>query len=60
VVLAVEDEPLILMLAVDMIFDAGFEPVWASNVDEAIDISRAETISESYSRTSTCRDQWTD
>jgi CheY-like chemotaxis protein len=26
VVLAVEDEPLILMLAVDMIRDAGFEP----------------------------------
>ena len=27
VVLAVEDEPLILMLAVDMIAEAGFEPV---------------------------------
>jgi CheY-like chemotaxis protein len=35
-VLAVEDEPLILMLAIDMIRDAGFEPVWASNADEAI------------------------
>jgi CheY-like chemotaxis protein len=38
VVLAVEDEPLILMLAVDMIRDAGFEPLWASNADEAISI----------------------
>jgi hypothetical protein len=28
--LAVEDEPLILVLAVDMIEDAGFEPLWAS------------------------------
>jgi two-component system, response regulator PdtaR len=38
VVLAVEDEPLILMLAVDMIRNAGFEPLWASNADEAISI----------------------
>src|ERR1700722_9164303 len=38
VVLAVEDEPLILMLAVDMIRDAGFEPLWASNAEEAISI----------------------
>ena len=38
VVLAVEDEPLVLMLAVDMIRDAGFEPLWASNADEAIRI----------------------
>jgi CheY-like chemotaxis protein len=38
VVLAVEDEPLILMLAVDLIRDAGFEPLWASNAEEAISI----------------------
>jgi two-component system, response regulator PdtaR len=38
VVLAVEDDPLILMLAVYMIRDAGFEPLWASNTDEAISI----------------------
>ena len=36
--LAVEDEPLILMLAVHMIRDAGFEPLWASNAEEAISI----------------------
>jgi CheY-like chemotaxis protein len=38
VVLAVEDEPLILMLAIDMIRDAGFEPLSASNANEAIGI----------------------
>ena len=38
VVLAVEDEPLILMLAIDMIRDAGFEALWASDADEAIRI----------------------
>ena len=38
VVLAVEDEPLILMLAIDMIRDAGFEALWASNADDAIRI----------------------
>jgi len=27
-----------LMLAVDMIRDAGFEPLWASNAEEAISI----------------------
>lgn len=38
VVLAVEDEPFILMLAVDMIRDAGFAPLWASNADDAVRI----------------------
>jgi two-component system, response regulator PdtaR len=38
VVLAVEDELLILMMAVDMIADAGFEPIWAANADDAIAI----------------------
>jgi CheY-like chemotaxis protein len=38
VVLAVEDEPLILMLAVDIISDAGFEALQAENADEAIAI----------------------
>jgi two-component system, response regulator PdtaR len=37
-VLAVEDEPLTLMLAVDMIRDAGFDPLSASNADEAISV----------------------
>jgi two-component system, response regulator PdtaR len=38
VVLAVEDEPLILMLAIDMIRDAGFEALSASNADHAVRI----------------------
>jgi hypothetical protein len=58
VVLAVEDEPLILTLAVDMILDAGFEPVCASNADEAISILEAATILELRSPTLTCRDRW--
>ena len=36
--LAVEDEPLILMLAIDMIRDAGFEALSASNADHAVRI----------------------
>ena len=44
VVLAVEDEPLILMLAVDIIRDAGFEPLWASNADEAIRILEGRDV----------------
>ena len=34
-------EPLILMPAVDMIRDAGFEPLWASNAEEAISMGSA-------------------
>ena len=38
VVLIVEDEPLILMNAVDIVVDADFEAVEATNADEAIRI----------------------
>ncbi len=38
VVLVVEDDPLILMSAADMIADAGFEPIDATNADQAIAI----------------------
>jgi DNA-binding NtrC family response regulator len=38
VVLIVEDEPLILMNAVDIVVDADFEAVEATNADEAIGI----------------------
>ena len=38
VVLVVEDEPLVLMLALEMIGDQGLEAVSASNADEAIRI----------------------
>lgn len=43
VVLVVEDEALIRMNAVEMIADAGFEVVEASNADEAIAILEART-----------------
>jgi CheY-like chemotaxis protein len=36
VVLVVEDEPLLLMLAGEIVEDAGFEPILAHNADEAI------------------------
>lgn len=37
-ILIVEDEPLLLMDAVDLVGEAGFEAVEASNADEAIAI----------------------
>ena len=36
VVLVVEDEPLLLMLAGEIVEDAGFEPILAHKADEAI------------------------
>jgi len=35
-VLVVEDEPLVRMLAVDVVEEAGFEAIEASNADEAL------------------------
>jgi CheY-like chemotaxis protein len=35
-ILVVEDEPLLLMMAVDVVEDAGFEAIEASNADQAI------------------------
>lgn len=40
-VLVVEDEPLLRMMAMDMIEDAGFDPVEARDADEAIAILEA-------------------
>lgn len=37
-VLVVEDEPLLRMMAVDLVEDAGFEALEAANADEAIKI----------------------
>ncbi|TWF49510.1 response regulator [Neorhizobium alkalisoli] len=37
-VLVVEDEPLVRMLAVDVVEEAGFEAVEASNADEALEL----------------------
>src|ERR1700743_2162323 len=38
VVLVVEDEPIILMNAMEIVEDAGFEAIGAYNADEAVDI----------------------
>ena len=43
VVLVVEDEPLLLMLAVGMVEDAGFDVVTAMHADQAIDILMTRT-----------------
>ncbi|MDQ0395999.1 response regulator [Labrys monachus] len=41
VVLVVEDEPIILMNAMDIVEDAGFEAIGAYSADAAIDILRS-------------------
>jgi DNA-binding NtrC family response regulator len=41
-ILVVEDEPLLLMDAMDMVEDAGFVPCGASNADEALELLRTE------------------
>lgn len=41
-VLVVEDEPLVRMLAVDLVEDVGFEAIEACNADEAISILNSE------------------
>jgi hypothetical protein len=46
VVLAVEGGPLFLMLAIGMIRDPGFEPLWASNADEASIAHKAAAMPE--------------
>ena len=58
VVLAVEDEPLILMLAVDMILDARFEPLRASDAEEAIGILESRDDIKIVLPTLTCRGRW--
>jgi CheY-like chemotaxis protein len=53
-VLVVEDEPLLRMDAVDMIKEAGFEVLEASNADEAILLLETR-LDKLCSLTSTCR-----
>jgi CheY-like chemotaxis protein len=43
VVLVVEDEPLLRITAVDLVEDAGFEALSASNADEAVRILEARS-----------------
>ncbi|CDZ57719.1 response regulator [Neorhizobium galegae] len=41
IVLVVEDEPLLRMMAIDLVEDAGFEAVEAADADEAVKILEA-------------------
>jgi CheY-like chemotaxis protein len=43
VVLVVEDEPLLRMMAADLVEDAGFEAIEASDADEAVAILEIRT-----------------
>lgn len=43
IVLVVEDEPLLRMMAVDLVEDAGFEAVEAANAVDAVDILERRT-----------------
>ncbi|HTO33999.1 MAG TPA: response regulator [Pararhizobium sp.] len=43
IVLVVEDEPLLRMMAVDLVEDAGFEAIEATNADEAVAILESRT-----------------
>lgn len=43
IVLIVEDEPLLRMFAVDIVEEAGFETLEASNADEAISLLEAHS-----------------
>lgn len=43
VVLVVEDDPLLRMMAVDMVEDAGFDAIEAGGADEALEILEART-----------------
>lgn len=43
VVLVVEDEPLLRMMAADLVEEAGFDPIEAANADEAVRILESRT-----------------
>jgi CheY-like chemotaxis protein len=43
IVLVVEDEPLLRLLAMDVVEDAGFEALYAANADEAVAILETRT-----------------
>jgi DNA-binding NtrC family response regulator len=43
IVLVVEDEPMLLLMAGTMVEDAGLQPLYAKNADEAVAILEART-----------------
>ncbi|MEI9930121.1 MAG: hypothetical protein WDM89_06120 [Rhizomicrobium sp.] len=60
VVLVVEDEAIIRISALQIVEDAGFAIIEASNADEAIRILQNRTDIARFSPTSGCPAQWTD
>ncbi|HWV59203.1 MAG TPA: hypothetical protein VN034_01000 [Sphingopyxis sp.] len=59
-VLVVEDDPLVLLSAVAMIEDAGYDVLEAANADEAIALLEAIRRSASCLPISKCPDPWMD
>jgi hypothetical protein len=59
IVLVVEDEPLVRMLAADILEEAEMEVVEASTAPAALLSWNVGTTSLPYSPTSTCRAGWT-
>ena len=58
VILIVEDEVLIRLHAAEIVQDAGFDVIEASNADEAIAILEASVTSPFCSQTFRCRAAW--
>jgi CheY-like chemotaxis protein len=57
-VLVVEDEMVLRMRAVDIVEDAGFNPVEAVNADEALAILESARTSRCCLRIFRCRAAW--
>ncbi len=60
VVLVVEDEPLLRLMAIDLVEDAGFEAVEARDAAEAIHILEGRSDIRIVFTDITCQGQWTD
>jgi two-component system, response regulator PdtaR len=60
VVLVVEDDCFLRLIAVDVVGDAGFVAIEAANADEAILVLESRADIAVISRTSICRERWTD
>lgn len=59
VVLIVEDDPLLRMLAVEVVEEAGFVALEAGNADEAVALLEIARIFRCCSPTSTYPEAWT-
>jgi CheY-like chemotaxis protein len=59
-VLVVGDEPLLLMLAVEVVEEAGFVALEACNADEAVALLESGRMLPSFLPTSICPEAWMD